>query len=302
MAGLYWLTFRACIGTVPIESGKGSSMPKLVAAVLSVCLLAGSFRPASASDLAVEGPDQQAPQIVPFRSAHFGLAGTVKVDGITVDILGEGDLIPPDRQRSSFKFGPFTVEVALFGDNVYTRSRFDRNWSQQVVPQPVAVGSLSGSELLAGRSAVRSVGAETVSGVLTEHYAVSLDFQAVVERLLPLATDADTRRALQTLEGSVDVWIGAQDRMIRQERFVLSLVLPSIEPDGDPSPAAVDLTIAYTRLNEAVTIESPVGRDTSPLRSPQPGVTPVTGPPGSPAVTGTRPGPPGRAPAQIPGR
>src|ERR1700754_2424367 len=98
-------------------------MHRLIAAVVALTLLFGAGPVAFAAD-ALEAPAAQSPDIRPFTSAHFGLAGTAKMDGITVDILGEGDLATPDKQRSSFKFGPFTAEVVMVGDNVFTRSRF----------------------------------------------------------------------------------------------------------------------------------------------------------------------------------
>jgi len=107
-------------------------MRATLAALLAWCVLIESVLPALASEPAVGGPEPQAPDIQPFKSAHFGLAGAVKLDGVTIDVLGEGDIAPPDRQRSAFKFGPLTAEVIVIGDAVYTRTRFDRRWSRQL--------------------------------------------------------------------------------------------------------------------------------------------------------------------------
>ena len=127
-------------------------------AVLALCLLFGSVGSASAGEVEIDpvemldvtpdpqgelpvgppaaitptgaiaaaeiaaAPSAQVPNVRPFRSAHFDLAGTVKLEGITVVVLGDGDLAPLDRQRSSFKFGPFTVEIVMVGDQIYTLS------------------------------------------------------------------------------------------------------------------------------------------------------------------------------------
>ena len=259
-------------------------------------LLAVSTALAWAGPALAEAPEAQAPNVRPFQSAHFGLAGTVKVDGITVDILGEGDLSMPDRHRASYKFGPFTVELVLADGNLYTRSRFERQWDRQPLPAGVDLGPLSSSEQLRFQRNSRLVGSEVVDGVVAEHYASQLDLGPFVERVLAEAPDGEARRqareVLRTFEGSIDTWVGAQDRLIRQERFLLSVTLPAFEPEGDPVPAAVDMTIAYSRLNVPVTIAAPTRNDPSPIRTPQPGITPVSGPPGSPA----------RAPAQLPRR
>ncbi len=277
-------------------------MRSALATILAFCVLCGSVGPAAAADSTLTAPERQIPDVRPFESAHFGLAGTVKLDGVTIDILGEGDLSMPDRQRSSFKFGPFTVEVVMVGDAVYTRTRFERTWSRQFVPQPVMVGPISSGEITRLERDVQLVGREAVGDVLTEHYTATLDFQRIVEPLIGAVSDADARRALQSLSGSVDVWVGSDDRMIRQERLVLSLTLPALEPQGDVVPTVVDLTIGYSRLNDPVSIEAPSRNDPTPLRSPQPGVTPVFGPAGSGTAPTGRQTAPARAPAQVPSR
>jgi hypothetical protein len=297
-------------------------MHRLLAAIVSLTLLLGVGRVALAAESPTGRPSAQAPEIRPFSTAHFGMSGTARVDGVTVEILGEGDLAPPDRQRSSFKFGPFTAEVIMVGTTVYTRTRFEPRWSREVSPQPIDIGPLSGSELTQIGSDARLVGTEVVSGVQTQHYTSALDLSPLLEPLLPAVSDRDVQAALRSLNGTVDVWVGTEDRMLRQERMILSANLPSIEPDGDPMTGTIDLTIGYSKLNEPVDIREPSRTDTSPLISPRPDIVPVTGPPGSSstsrsttpaAPSGTAapagptspagaatPGAPGRQPAQAP--
>ena len=293
-------------------------MHRLVAAVVILTLLFGAGSAAHAAD-AAEAPPAQAPDIRPFTTAHFGLAGTAKMDGITIDILGEGDLATPDKQQSSFKFGPFTAEVVMVGESVYTRTRFEPRWSRQTSPQAVGIGPISASETTRLGHDVRLVGTEQVAGVATEHYTSTLDLSSLIEPILPVVSDRDARAALASLKGTVDVWVGAQDRMVRQERLVLSVRLPPIEPNGDPMMATVDLTVGYSNLNQPVDIREPSRADTSPLTTPKPNVSPVVGPAGAPATsTGPAPstggpspaapapsapmGQPVQAPAQVPRR
>jgi hypothetical protein len=293
---------------------KEQFMQRLIAMVVAFTLLLGTGSAAFAAE-AAEAPGEQGPEIRPFTSAHFGLSGTVKMDGITVDILGEGDLALPDKQKSAFKFGPFTAEVVMVGDTVFTRSRFEPRWSRQTSPQAVGIGPVSASDVTRLGRDVRLVGNEQVAGVATEHYTSTLDLSPLLEPLLPAINDRDVRQALASLNGTVDVWVGAQDRMVRQERLILSVRLPSIEPQGDPMTATVDLTIAYANLNQPVDIREPNRNDTSPLLTPRPTVAPVTGAAGAPASstgpapsgagtgTGTTPGgarQPAQAPAQVP--
>ena len=307
-------------------------MRSAMLAVLAACLLLGSAGPGFAAEPTVDdavaldaaedadgraidatedaagraidatevllAPSAQVPNIRPFRSAHFDLAGTVKLEGITIDVLGDGDLVPPDRQRSAFKFGPFTVEIVMVGDQIYTRSRFERTWSRQFAPAPAAIGPFSSPELSRLERNVRLVGSDVMDGVRTEHYTATIDFRDALGPLIGAVPDPEARAALETLTGSIDVWVGASDRVIRQERLILSITLPAFEPEGDPVAATVDLTIAYSRIDEAVSIGEPQRNDPTPLRTPRPNVTPVDGPPGSPAG----PRGPARAPAQVPGR
>ncbi|MGE3269055.1 MAG: hypothetical protein AB7P40_09930 [Chloroflexota bacterium] len=289
-------------------------MQRLIAAVVALTLFLSAGPVALAAE-AAGAPLDQAPEIQPFKTAHFGMSGTVKMDGITVDILGEGDLSVPDRQKSAFKFGPFTAEVVMVGDTVYTRTRFEPRWSRQTSPQVVAVGPISGSEITKLGQDVKLVGTEQVAGVATQHYTSTLDLSPLIEPLLPAIDDRDVRQAIASLNGTVDTWVGVNDRMVRQERMILSIKLPSIEPQGDPMMATLDLTIGYSKLNEPVTITEPSRNDSSPLTTPRPNVAPVVGAPGAPAsstgaVPGStgQPGTPGtrqapvQAPAQVPRR
>lgn len=273
-------------------------MRQVLAAVVVVSFLAASAAPVAASGVRAEARWLQVPDVRPFRTAHFGLAGSAKYDGITVDILGEGDLGLPDRQRSSFKFGPITVELIQIGDAFYTRSRFDRSWSRELFPEPISIGPISAIDLTSIERNVRLIGGETVGDTATEHYTTALDLRSTPQARLAVAVEPSVRPALESLQASVDVWVGATDRMVRQERIVLSLLLPSVEPGGEDVPATLDLTIVYSRLNQPVSIEQPNRTDRSPIQNPRPDVSPVAGPPGSPTGRAA----PARAPVQIPGR
>src|SRR5439155_22156324 len=153
---------------------------------------------ALAAEVAESAPSGQSPEIRPFSSAHFGLVGTVKIDGVTVDVLGEGDLAPPDRQKSSFKFGPFTAEVVMVGNSVFTRTRFDPRWTRQASPEPIAIGPISASEATALAKDTRLVGNEQVAGVATQHYSSTLDLSPLIEPLLPEISDRDARAAARS--------------------------------------------------------------------------------------------------------
>lgn len=296
------LAFSLFLGSVWPIGGSPSVFDSLQGEVVDQTQLVDPRATAALSAAALvvaSSPTGQVLDARSFRTARFGLAGTIRYDGVSVDISGDGQLQVPNQLDGSFKVGPLTAEVVLVDDAVYGRSRFDRQWSRQLIPAANRQDLTTVAENQRLLRDVRRVGTELVGGVTTEHYTAAFDLRPLFDPQLR-DVDRDTRRALETLRASVDYWIGAQDRVIRQERFILTVNLPAIEPEGEEILGVLDLTTAYTRIDEPVSIEAPPQTDPRPIRSPQPGVTALSGPAGTPALSGR--GPAGPAPAQVPGR
>ena len=55
-----------------------------------------------------------------------------------------------------------------------------------------------------------------VDGGPVQHYTSALDLSPLIEPILPAVNDRDVRQALSSLNGTVDVWVGASDKMVRQ--------------------------------------------------------------------------------------
>lgn len=197
------------------------------------------------------------PEIQPFNTARFDLRGFVKVDGITVDLSGEGLLAPPDRSSGTFKLGPITLETVVVRPSVYARTRFDPEWEASEIPAelPFVVSPATGSDFLA-LGPYSLAGQERIDGRLTTRWSADMDLSGLAELMSLLPTE-DVGDILRTLRGSMDVWVGNDDRLLYRERLLMTMIVPAIEPDGDPLPATLDITTTYSRHNQPVSIQAP---------------------------------------------
>jgi len=204
---------------------------------------------------AVSGPD-----IVPFQSAQFDLNGFFKVDGITVDVTGQGSLAPPDKSAGTYKIGPLSLETITANNTFYARSKFDPKWEEQEIPPevPLNVGPIVLSDVLPkGPYSVQ--GQERVDGKLTTKWSTQLDLGLLLA-LSELSPDDDqtVRDALKSLKGNLEVWVGNDDSQLYKERVVFTFTVPAIEPGGDSLPGTIDMTIQYSKHNQPVAIQAPV--------------------------------------------
>lgn len=233
----------------------------LVALCIAV-LSALAWGPVSAPAAApTEQKGLDGPEIQPFQSARFDLRGFVKVDGITIDLSGEGAMAPPDRSNGTYKIGPFTLESVAIRPTVFFRTRFDPEWTSDSTPGelPFYVGPAALAEFVP-KGGYSVLGQDRVDGKLATHWSTELDL-ALLLALADLASDfndADVREALGTVRAALEVWVGNEDRMVYRERLLLTWITPAIEPNGDPLPSSIDITLNYTRLNQPVSIEAPV--------------------------------------------
>ena len=231
-----------------------------VAVIVALTLALGGF----AVPMTLAGPADQkggdAPDIAAFRSAKFNLTGFFKVDGITVDVSGQGSLAPPEKSAGTYKFGPITLEMVTLGDQLYARSRFDPQWEVQEAPSgfPITAGPIVHSDVLP-KGPYSIQGQERVDGKLTTKWSTDLDLDMLLALSELSPTDEPAvRDALRSLKATLDVWVGNDDRQLYKERILFTFTVPPIEPQGDPLPGTIDMTIQYSAQNQPVTIEAPV--------------------------------------------
>ncbi|HEX3247054.1 MAG TPA: hypothetical protein VHX16_16735 [Chloroflexota bacterium] len=209
------------------------------------------------------GPGDQkgdsGPDIAAFQSAQFDLNGFVKVDGITVDVSGTGSLAPPDKSAATYRLGPLTLETVTVGSNFYGRSRFDPSWETQEIPAglPIYVGPLALSEVLPkGPYSIQAQ--ERLDGRLITKWGTDLDLSLLVALAeLSPSTDDTVSDALRSLKARLEVWVGNDDRQLYKERIVFTFTVPPIEPQGEPLPGSIDMTLMYSKHNQPVTIQAP---------------------------------------------
>lgn len=227
----------------------------IVATVIAVMTAA----PSTLLAVPADQKGSSGPDIAAFQSAQFDLKGFIKVDGITVDVSGQGSLAPPDRSSGTYKIGPITVESITIGSNVYIRTRFDPQWEGQEAPSelPTSVGPIASSELLPKGPYVLQA-QERVEGRLTTKWSSELDLSLLLA-LSELAPDADenVRNTLRSIKANLEVWVGNDDRQLYKERLVITFTVPAIEPQGDPLPGVVDMTVQYSKHNQPVNIQAP---------------------------------------------
>ena len=231
-----------------------------VAVIVALTLALGGF----AVPMTLAGPADQkggdAPDIAAFRSAKFNLTGFFKVDGITVDVSGQGSLAPPEKSAGTYKVGPITLETVTLGDQLYARSRFDPQWEVQEAPPgfPITAGPIVHSDVLP-KGPYSIQGQERVDGKLTTKWSTDLDLNMLLALSELSPTDEPAvRDALRSLRATLDVWVGNDDRQLYKERILFTFTVPAIEPQGDPLPGAIDMTIQYSAHNQPVTIDAPV--------------------------------------------
>lgn len=207
------------------------------------------------------------PEIQPFQSARFDLRGFVKIDGITVDLTGEGAMAPPDRSSGTYKIGPFTLETVAIQPAVFFRTRFDPEWTSDTAPSelPFYVGPAALAEFVP-KGGYSVIGQERIDGKLTTHWSTDLDLSVLLSLAeLTSDVDAEVRDAIRSVRATLEVWVANDDRMIDRERVLLTWITPAIEPNGEPLPSSFDVTMNYTRHNQPVSIEPPAP---SPSRRP----------------------------------
>ena len=111
---------------------------------------------------------------------------------------------------------------------------------------------------------------ESIGGVNTYHYKVTLDAVTLIDKIIALSqTDANAtppdpaqvQQAKDLLKDSVielEMWVGQDDLYIRQESLHINLNLKNI-PDNPGATAVFDFLVkaTMTNVNKPVTIVAP---------------------------------------------
>lgn len=176
-----------------------------------------------------------------------------------------------------------TFDVIKVGDKMYTRASVggSTDWQESSAAPAGNSGAATGgnaqamaqlNEILKKAAKAEQLANETIGGVNTYHYKVTLDAIALIDQVVALAQanasptstppdPAQIQQAKDVLKDSVielELWVGAEDLYIRQEAFHLNLNLKSI-PDNPGATALIDFVLkaTMTNVNKPVTITAP---------------------------------------------
>lgn len=192
--------------------------------------------------------------------SDFSLKGTADLGMFTAFLLPEG--------AENLEF-----ELVKVGETMYSRL-VGQEWNESPVDtsgsgtSPADVNKQL-RDLLKKVAKAERLGDETIDGVGTYHFKVTLDTVELIAEVSKLAQESGSEvdqaqldQARELLKDSVltlEMWVGKADLYIRQQILHLGLDLKNI-PDA-PSEATVNadinLTVKNSKLNEAVTISKP---------------------------------------------
>jgi len=167
-------------------------------------------------------------------------------------------------------------EVIMVGNKIYSKTANDTTWNVQDAPDTKSgstATSVLGPELLASllQDTIKAdkLSDETIDGVDTYHYKVTLDMAKLIDAANDLSsatggspldpqTITEAKKLFANSLFEVDLWAGKLDLLNRQAKAHFNLNLDNI-PDQPGATALIDLTLdsKASKINEPVTITAP---------------------------------------------
>ncbi len=221
---------------------------------------------------------QQALVLFKNFKANLTVAGDVDTTKNDVALKGSADLGPLTAFLSQ---GADKVEFELvkLGDKLYTKGP-DGTWNTTDVTQPTdttkpdatpQITAQQLTDLLKKASKAEKLSDESIDGVDSYHYKVTLDPMTLLTEAAKVAQESgasstppdqasldEAKKLLKDSVVVVEVWVGKQDLYIRQQKIAFNLNVTDI-PDQAGATANIDLAITAktSKINEPVTITAP---------------------------------------------
>ncbi len=221
---------------------------------------------------------QQALVLFKNFKANLTVAGDVDTTKNDVALKGSADLGPLTAFLSQ---GADKVEFELvkLGDKLYTKGP-DGTWNTTDVTQPSDTSAATPTpqitaqqltDLLKKASKAEKLSDESIDGVDSYHYKVTLDPMTLLTEAAKVAQESgasstppdqasldEAKKLLKDSVVVVEVWVGKQDLYIRQQKIAFNLNVTDI-PDQAGATANIDLAITAktSKINEPVTITAP---------------------------------------------
>jgi hypothetical protein len=207
---------------------------------------------------------------VDIAKNNFNLTGSADIGALTALLAQGADKI--------------TFDLVKVGDKMYSRASVGGNtdWQESNASpatntsgdapagNPQALAQFN--EIIKKAAKAEKLADESIGGVNTYHYKVTLDAIALIDQIAALAQanasptstppdPAQIQQAKDLLKDSVielEMWVGAEDLYVRQESFHINLNIKNI-PDNPGATALVDFVIkaTMTNVNKPVTIVAP---------------------------------------------
>jgi len=164
-----------------------------------------------------------------------------------------------------------TFDLVKVGDTMYTRA-LDQDWMESEIEIPATSGADAASltdlsRLLKKVATAERLGDESIDGVDSYHFKVTLDPVELINEVLSLSGEAanvspaDLAQATELLKDTeidFEMWIGKEDLYIRQQKIHLKLDLKNL-PDspGVTVLGELNITTKNSKINEPVNITAP---------------------------------------------
>ena len=198
----------------------------------------------------------------------FNLSGSADIGALTAMLANGADKI--------------TFDLVKLGDKMYSRASVGSSpntWNESNIssttasssPTPTTTQVMSQiNEIIKSSAKATKLADESIGGVNTYHYKVTLDAVTLIDKLIALSQSdanatppdpAQVQQAKDLLKDSVielEMWVGQDDLYIRQESLHINLNLKNI-PDNPGATAVFDFLVkaTMTNVNKPVTIVAP---------------------------------------------
>ncbi|MBI4498144.1 MAG: hypothetical protein HY689_09625 [Chloroflexi bacterium] len=224
------------------------------------------------------------------QTAHFTSQGTLTVQEVdTTDRLVartefamDGDAVFPDRQQATVVLtngAEVQTDMVRIGNELWVKNPQTNQWIMGTVEglqiQPIDPLQVMALIRTASRD-IKDLGDAQVGEVQTRHLQITLDPERT--RFLLQQANPELAQNLQSVEGTVDVWIDGEDFVRQFQPDITAHVtnLRTIEGETAQARLHTNFTMFLTDFDQPVTIEPP-------MTAQQQGATPATEP--NPAPT-----------------
>ncbi len=202
---------------------------------------------------------QQLAALTRLQSARCAFSGRSDDNGVITDFAGQGDAVRPDGLDLDLAINEEFLDVVVTGPQTFVRDNPEIPWT----PAGLAIlrrlhGVLSPLDLLNLESiadrvrTIRSGGRVQFEGQDLQLYVLELEL-----RTLPSGDPFIEPAQFTPLAGTIELFVGPGDNLIRVARFQVELPPNRREQAGRVETAKLDVTLSCSELNSLFAISAP---------------------------------------------